>query len=331
MRIHFHYEALDSREQRVARLWDQISRPFTMAGLCGQPDFEPTICTYCAYFSRPETDLFSCNYEAVLDPYWVDPMNTAATLTPARVSQQIYTASQQRDPTAFLLWHATHGLVEDLEPSRISLRHSVSNYASQMGRPPCRWDEENFANHGEVSYGTAPLANWYTTYLHLSPAVHVLSAASMDTSLAGDTNLTLLGPYGEGDAGVETIRCCKTVCVPAPYVGLLLVADLTPIEAWHCLRGAIVNAAVEEACWTLIDWLRAALVRAGSENYSALMVNYPSAPLPNAILLQHRHRVLLSHLPRLELNINRTEGTRIAETVVEVAVELYDLPTSLRQ
>ena len=34
--------------------------------------------------------------------------------------------------------------------------------------------------------------------------------------------------------------------------------------------------------------------------------------------------MLLSHLPRLELNINRTEGTRIAETVVEVAVELYD-------
>ena len=93
--IHFRYEALDSREQRVARLWDRQYRPFTMAGLGGQPDLAPTICTYRAYFSCPETDLFSGNYEAVLDPYRVDPMNADAALTPASVSQQIYTASQQ--------------------------------------------------------------------------------------------------------------------------------------------------------------------------------------------------------------------------------------------
>ena len=66
-----------------------------MAGLGGQPDLAPTIFTYHAYFSRPETDPFSGNHEAVLDPYRVDPMNAAAALTIASVSQQIYTASQQ--------------------------------------------------------------------------------------------------------------------------------------------------------------------------------------------------------------------------------------------
>ena len=40
------------------------------------------------------------------------------------------------------------------------------------------------------------------------------------------------------------------------------------------------------------------------------------------LLLQHRHRLLLSHLPGLEPSINRAAGTRIAETVGEVAVEL---------
>ena len=92
--------------------------------------------------------------------------------------------------------------------------------------------------------------------------------------------------------------------VPASYVGLLLSDDLTPIEAWHRLRGAIVDAAAEEACHPLIDWLRAALVRAGPDNYSALMVPEPSAPLTDALLLQHRHRLLLSHLPGLDLSIN---------------------------
>ena len=295
-----------------------------MAGLGGQTDFAPTICTYRAYFYRPKTDPFSGNYEAVFDPYRVDSMNAAATLTFASVSQQIYAAIQQGDPTAFFLWHAKPGLTEDQDPGRVSLLHSVSHYASRMGRPPCQWDNGTFTNRVNVAYGTAPLANWDPTYLHLAPDVHVTIAAAIDTLLAGDPNLTLLGPYRAGDVGIETIRCRKTVYVPASYVGLLLGEYLTPIEAWYRLREAIVDAASEEACRPVIDWLQAALVRAGHDAYSALMVPKPSAPLPDALLLQHRQRLLLSHLPGLDPSINQEAGTRMAETVGEVAVELRE-------
>ena len=70
-----------------------------------------------------------------------------------------------------------------------------------------------------MSYGTAPLVEWDPTYLHLALAVYVPSAAYINTSLSGDANLMLLGPYEAGDVGVEIIRCRKTVYVPAPYVG----------------------------------------------------------------------------------------------------------------
>ena len=69
-----------------------------MAGLGGPPDLVPTICTYRAYLSSPETYPFSGGYEAVLDPYMIHPMNAVATKTLASVSQQIYTAVQQGDP-----------------------------------------------------------------------------------------------------------------------------------------------------------------------------------------------------------------------------------------
>ena len=49
------------------------------------------------------------------------------------------------------------------------------------------------------------------------------------------------------------------------------------------------------------------------------------APLPNALLLQHHHRLRLSHLPGLDPSINWAAGTRIAETVGEVAVELREI------
>ena len=129
-----------------------------MAGLIGQPDLAPPICTYCAYFSWPETDPFGGDYAAILAPYRVDPLNAAAAPKPASVAQPIYAASQQKDPTAFLLWHATPGLAVDQDPGRISLLHSVSHYASRMGWTPCRWDNETFTNRGDVTFRTSPLA-----------------------------------------------------------------------------------------------------------------------------------------------------------------------------
>ena len=295
-----------------------------MAGLTGQPDLEPPICTYRAYFPRPETYPFSGDYAAVLEPYRVYPLNAAAAPTPASVAQQIYAASQKGDPTAFLLWHATPGIMVDWDPGRVSLLHLVSHYASQMGRPQCCWDDKTFANRGNVTYGTAPLDQWDPAYLHLAPSVHVPSAAVIDAAIARDPDPKMLGPYGAGDAGVESTHCCKTVYIPAPYVGLLLSSDLNPVEAWQRLRGAIVNAAAEDACWPLVDWLCAALVRSGPNALSALRVPKPSAPLTDALLLQNRHRLLLGHLPGLDPSINCAAGTRITETVREVAVELRE-------
>ena len=88
-----------------------------------------------------------------------------------------------------------------------------------MGRPPCLWDDKKFANRGDVTFGTAPLAQWDPAYLRLAPAVHVPSAAMIDAAIVGDANLKMLGHYDAGDAGVESVRCRKTVYVPAPYVG----------------------------------------------------------------------------------------------------------------
>ena len=81
-----------------------------------------------------------------------------------------------------------------------------------------------------MTFVTAPLAQWDPTYLRLATAVHVPSAAMIDTEIAGDANLKMLGPYGVGDAGVESVRCRKTVYIHAPYVGLLLSSDLTPVD-----------------------------------------------------------------------------------------------------
>ena len=177
------------------------------------------------------------------------------------------------------------GISEDCDPGRILLLYSVSHYTSRMGCPSRKWDNRTFANRGDFSYGTAPLAVWDSTYLHLAPSVYVSSAAAIDTSLSGYPNVTLMGPYGAGDTRVEIIRYRKTVYVPAPYVRLFLSAGLSPLEAWSRLRRAIVDAAAEAACRPIINWLRSAIVRYGPNTHSALVVPDPLAPLPDALLL----------------------------------------------
>ena len=54
------------------------------------------------------------------------------------------------------------------------------------------------------------------------------------------------------------------------------------------------------------------------------MVPNPSENPPDALLLQHCHRLLLSQLPVLDPRINQATGTRIAETAGEVTVELRE-------
>ena len=187
-----------------------------MAGLGGPPVLVPTISMYRAYFSSPETNPFSGDYQKFLEPYPIDPMNARATQTPASVYQQVYSASQQGYPTAFLMWNDTPGKAKDCDPGRVILLQSISHYMSRMGRPARWWDDRTFANRGDVSYGTVSLAVWDPTYPHLSPAVYVPSAAAIDTSLARDPTIHLLGPYVLGDAVSENIHCCKTVYVLAP-------------------------------------------------------------------------------------------------------------------
>ena len=70
--------------------------------------------------------------------------------------------------------------------------------------------------------------------------------------------------------------------------------------------------------------MRATIILSGPNTQSALVVPDPPAPLPDALLLQHLQWLILSHLPGLHPRINRTAGTRIAETVREVAVELRE-------
>ena len=269
----------------------QSSQPLTMAGIGSPPALVPNICMYRAYFSSPETDLFSGDFEAVLGPYLIDLINTAAAQTLASVSHQIYAASHKKDPTAILLWNATHELTEDRNPGRVSLLHSLSHYASRIGYPASKWGDRMSANQEDVFYGTAPLAVWDPTYLHLAPSSTCLAPA-LYTPLFLETPTSPSWYHTARETWGRNYTLPQDCVCPRAIHGLIVGDIIFPVEAWNCLRGSIANAVAKAAFWPIIDWLRPAIFRSGPNTHSALVIPNPSAPLPNALLLHHRHRLL---------------------------------------
>ena len=74
-------------------------------------------------------------------------------------------------------------------------------------------------------------------------------------------------------------------------------------------------------------YARRVMVPGGSKFHLATGKIYCARTLGNLtrrVLLQNCHRLMLSHLPSLDPSINRAAGTRISETVGEVAVELRE-------
>ena len=63
-------------------------------------------------------------------------------------------------------------------------------------------------------------------------AEYVHLADSIDVDPSVDPIVENLGPFSADDTGVETLHIYKTIYLTAPYIGILLGSDITPVEAW---------------------------------------------------------------------------------------------------
>ena len=84
---------------------------------------------------------------------------------------------------------------------------------------------------------------WLTINLHqIGATVKFLMLQAIDAVLAAKPELDLLGPFAVDDADVKAIHIKKTIYLLAPFVGIFLECNLTPILTWSCLYSAIINA-----------------------------------------------------------------------------------------
>jgi hypothetical protein len=199
---------------------------------------------------------------------------------------------------------------------RICLYHRLQCFASQLGAPT-DFDNVGYAFFGDVTNGQAPPSvEWPVTAFHqVVMSIRVPQREVIDQMLAAEPELTLLGPFGNDDAGTEVVRVRQAMLVPFRYVRLLLQRPLTPREAWVQVAGAIYNDGAQESCLVLLDWFRVALTRQGEGLASRLQQEHPQVPLMLPELVQRRWQLVTNDLPALQPGASLAAGQVIASSL----------------
>ena len=119
---------------------------------------------------------------------------------------------------------------------------------------------------------------------------------------------------------MEPIHIRNTLYLPVPLVGIFPKRDLTPMEAWIRLRGAIIDRGLYIYCCPIIEWLRVALTLKTGDNKSPLTIMRPTVPMADGDLLRHQHHMITRHLPRMDPALQRFQGSLITNHIGYVAV-----------
>jgi hypothetical protein len=258
----------------------------------------------------PSHDVFNGDYAAAHEPLRRALAGNANLLPPEQVKTLVIGARAQRVPTAFLLLH----------DGRLHIYIQVDKFHPRLGMPPSPWDDKLFAQKGELHRNQAVLVEWKSDYFHqLNQQVLVPVPGTIDATIAGQPEIEMLGPYAQGEAGTELIKVRRTCFVPPKYVGMFLGEPLTPREAWERVRGQIVTDGKEDSCRALIKYLQAAITRSAANAEPLLsLADAPTAPLADAVLLEHRRRILCDDFPELDQEVGRRQQDQIAASIGEL-------------
>ena len=161
-----------------------------------QPD-----CKFATIFADASKDPFSGGYGDLLSHFEIDPNNNNAGTTPANLRDYIAAAGAQRIPFALGLF--VDGLF------RVYL--CPNRFERALGVPVTSLDSRTFAFDGDLHHNqglSVEIDN--ANYNLITNATNVPEVATINTALAAAVppvpNRFMLGPYQNGDAGIEVAR-----------------------------------------------------------------------------------------------------------------------------
>lgn len=248
-----------------------------------------------AQFYRNSPDVLEGDYGA-----WMAGHSTAGAIAPAAVRDLMINTS---DAVPKVYLYLTREPGTDVPVVRTVFRPAL--YRALPGRPSS-WDNQIFAFGTDLHPG-----NQITTVLMPGDAFTRTSAtalapdtANMNVAWATNPHRDSLGPFNAGDPNIGVTSTRYLMVVPHAYVPLVLGASLTPRQLWLRLFTAIQSDNKLVACEPLVDWMRVASTLQGNPDplladASAALHDSLTAPVPDALLAQHRWSLVTADMPEL--------------------------------
>jgi hypothetical protein len=276
---------------------------------------------YQSRYQDPQLDPYQGDYADLMDVFAVPPQGAATA--PAQLTTQVGDSTVAGTPSAFLL------LVEDplnpLQSGQVMCFHRITKFPARLGhRSP--WDNQFFAfsanNHGP-QITTVIWRNDFLSQANNGALIRVPTEVQADTECSVVPAPIMLGPYGNNDAGTETIRTRRAMIVPPMYIRLFLSTPLSPIDAYRRFRAASLANGHAADLLPLSIWLRAAITRAAAQGAvqqpSTIQDAGPHPPLADEALHRFTWSALTSDLPGVD------PGTQVNTGLTAVAGNLGTL------
>ncbi len=256
---------------------------------------------YRDYFADAGNDPFSGQYQQVMSPYEVPPVNA---MTPTNVRNLAYTAKDQGLPTAYILYHESD--------SRIHLYLQLDKFSTRMGMAPTQWDDDVFAAKGELNHNHQITVLWRNDYFQQTPGIRIPSTELINNAYAADNGTIHLGPYNADDADTTVNHVRKTCYIPPKYVPLFLSKPLSPREAWETVQSQIEIDGNANSCIALTTFLKATITRSTANAQPVVSVADPTVPLADDLLLTRRRKIIENDFPILNVNLATLQQNEIA-------------------
>lgn len=258
-------------------------------------------------FGDPSQDPWNGNYQNLLAPFDIDINNGAIHVTPEAVRTQLTNSTNNLEPIAIILLHEASARTY-LLPQRMT-----STLAVQY---PAHINDRTFALDGDLHRNCPLVVELPNALFNLITNTHLVpEPAHIVTQLAADPDIDIMGPFTAGDANVEVVRTRNVVAIPFAYVQLFLAAErVTPRMYFERIYPVIVNDGNEQACLPLTRFFQLAITDQG-QGTSILNIATPPTGSRSSHLLTKYDRLVRSHFPQLDTNLQQLQNTQIASQI----------------
>lgn len=127
-----------------------------------------------------------------------------------------------------------------------------------------------------------------------------------------------MGPYNAGDANTEVVCTRSVVTVPFTYAQLFLAAErMSPRMYFEQVYPVIQTDGNEQSCLPLTRFFQLAITDNGQNTSTLNVTTLPTGSRSNH-LLEKYDRLIRSHFPQLDTNLQQLQNTQIASQIAQL-------------